>query len=647
MCGIAGWYRRGGRPAPGEVIAAQCDAIIHRGPDDSGVFIDADLGMGMRRLSIIDIAGGHQPMSAGEGRYWIVYNGEIYNHLDLRPELEARGARFATHSDTETVLAAFTAWGAACWPKFEGMFAAAIFDVKTRTLTLARDPIGIKPLFVSEQAGGIAFASELKALTLVPGFDFNVDERAVYDYFSFGHIQRPRTIWREAREMPPGTTLTIGREGPGASARFWTPRVRAVKTQSQAGWIEEARHELRASVKRHMLSDVPVGSFLSGGVDSAAVTAAMALESGAKVTAFTIGFPGHPIDETEAAGKIATHLGCEHVVRPVDLMKARDVMPTVQRAFDEPSGASAAIPTWYLSKLASEHVKVVLCGEGGDELFAGYKRQRNARRVERWGPFIRALGPVASLIDHLPETSSRRWNYSRQHARRFRRSALLSSGFQRFLAGTEITSPDMRKAIAEPDLVSACERSLDDWEREYFSDPDWRAQPMLQQFMLGDLTLHMPSALLGRLDRASMAHSLEARVPLLSHKFVDWSFTVPIDLKARGPGKYVLREAARPWLPEGALERKKQGFQMPLADWFHGDFGDFAKEAWRESGAAAAGFLRPSAADALFEEHRRGLADHGKLLYAMSMFAGWWREIRLGAARKEAGAPALQTLRAR
>lgn len=611
------------------VVRAQCDAIFHRGPDDSGDFCDGDFGMGMRRLSIIDIAGGHQPMSAAEGRFVIVFNGEIYNHADLRPELEEKGFRFKTHSDTETLLAAYAAWGDDCWLKLEGMYAAAIWDALSRTLTLARDPVGIKPLYVTEQKGGLAFASELKALTLLPELAFDVDERAVYDFFSFGHVQRPRSIYRQVVQLEPGHALRIGPDGKSAAHRFWTPEVKIAPGLSEKEWVEETRARVMATVRRHMLSDVPVGSFLSGGVDSAAVTAAMAKQTTSKITAFTIGFPGNPIDETAAAKSIADHLGCEHIVRPVDLMKARDVMPVVQKAFDEPSGASAAIPTWYVSKLAREHVKVVLCGEGGDELFAGYKRHRNARRMDFWRPLVRAAAPAAAVLDHLPESPLRRWNYARRHVRRFREAALLQSGFQRFLAGTQITSPDLRATICAPDFFERCERPFEAVEDEYFSNSDWRRQSMLQQFMLGDLTLHMPSALLGRLDRTSMAHSLEARVPFLSHKFVDWTLTVPLELKAKSAGKYVLREAVRPWLPQGILERKKQGFQMPLADWFLGDFNDFAREAWSASGAAGAGYLDPRAVDKLFEDHRAGRSDYGKLLYAITMFGCWWRHVRV------------------
>ena len=617
MCGIAGWYRRGDRPVDRQIVVGQCDRIAHRGPDDAGYFVDGDFGMGMRRLSIIDIAGGHQPMETPDGRHVIVFNGEIYNHLRLRPDLEADGYRFRSHSDTETMLAAYVCWGDDAWLRLEGMYAVAIWDRVTRTLTLARDPIGIKPLYVTQQYGGIAFASELKSLTILPEHEFAIDPRAVHDYFSFGHIQRPRTIYRDVRQLDPGHVLRIGPEGDSKEHRFWKPRLAPHERRSEAEWIELTRAKLLETVKSHMLSDVPIGAFLSGGVDSAAVTAAMAMQSTGPITAFTIGFPGNPIDETDAARRIADHLGCRHIVQPVDLMEARDIMPLVQSAFDEPSGASAAIPTWYVSKLASEHVKVVLSAEGGDELFAGYKRHANMLQAERAARRLRALGPAKAIVERFRKTK-----LSTRQRRRLGDASEGRSGFQRFITGTEITSPALRRRLFSPDLLEQ-EISSEQFEREY-SLPEWAGQPMLQQFILGDLTVHMPSALLGRLDRMSMAHSLEARVPLLSHEFVDWSLAVPMEMKARGVGKYVLREACRPWLPEGTLDQPKQGFQMPLKSWFRGDFASFAREAWHDSGAAAAGFLDNDLVDDLFEEHKSGKTNHAKLLYAISMFGCWW-----------------------
>src|SRR4029078_2028268 len=307
---------------------------------------------------------------------------------------------------------------------------------------------------------------------------------------------------------------------------------------------------------------------------------------------FTIGFPQSKIDETDAARRIAVHLGCEHVVLPMQPMAPAEIFPVVQRSFDEPCAATAAVPIWFLSRLAAQHVKVVLCGEGGDELFAGYKRQRTAQLMQHWRPLIRAMGPAARLVERLPRSSSRNWNYLRQNAMRFRDAALLDSGFQRFFAGTQISSPALRARIYDPAFWRR-QDGPDGYARleaEYFGAPELRALAPLQQFLLADLTVHMPGSLLNRLDRASMAHSLEARVPFLSHQFVDWALTIPLDIKLNGKiGKYVLRKAVEPWLPAGAMDKRKLGFQLPFAEWFRGDFSEFAREAWHGSGAAETG----------------------------------------------------------
>lgn len=638
MCGIAGWYRRSGRPVTPEVVTRQCDRIAHRGPDDSGCLVDGDFGFGMRRLSIIDIAGGHQPISSADGRYSIVFNGEIYNHPDLRRELEAEGVRFATHSDTEALLASFIRWGDDAWLRFEGMYAAAIWDRMERSLTLARDPLGIKPLFLTEQHGGLAFASEVRALRALPEHGFDIDERAVHDFFSFGHVQKPRSIFRQVRCLEPGHVLRIGPHGEASVREYWRPRFRVRHDLSEQEWIEETRRRVENTVERHMLADVTVGSFLSGGVDSSAITAAMSRISAKPVKAFTVGFPGTSIDETRAAARIADHLGCEHILLPLEPIAAGDLLPAVQAAFDEPCAATAAVPIWHLSRLAAQHVKVVLCGDGSDEILAGYKRQRTALSAARWAPLVRAIGTLAGLVDALPATRSPRWNYLRQNARRFRDASLLESSFQRFFAGTQISSSAVRARLYEPSFLARQEGAgaIRRLEEEYFATPEAQALDPLQQFMLADISVHM-HALLHRLDRGSMAHSLEARVPYLSHGFVDWSLTMPNAMKLRGKtGKYALRKAAEPWLPPGALDKRKLGFQLPFAEWFRGDFSNFAQEAWHDSGAVRSGYLQPAAVEQLFAEHRAGRANHGRTLYAIAMFSCWWQETMNQGERKAA-----------
>jgi asparagine synthase (glutamine-hydrolysing) len=629
MCGIAGWYRRGGKAVPRDALVAACDRIRHRGPDDDGYLLDDNFGFGMRRLSIIDVAGGHQPILSPDGRHAIVFNGEIFNHPELRRELEA-GYRFQTdHSDTETILAAYLCWGDDAWTRLEGMYAVAIWDKLEKKLTLARDPIGIKPLFVTEQNGGLAFASEITALRALPEHRFEVDGDGVDDFFCFGHTLPPRTIFRDVRPLEPGHVLRIGPKGRAEEHRFWQPRIAVRSGLSEEEWVEETRARVLDTVSKHMLSDVPVGAFISGGVDSSAVAAAMARTSGANFKAFTVGFPGSPRDETAAAARIAAHLGIEHVVLPMQPQTAADVLPAVQAAFDEPTAATSAVPLWYLSRAAASHVKVVLCGEGGDEVFLGYNRQRWAARMARWKPLIDT--GAGRVIEALPPLPWRKWNYGRQLARQFVDGARLDGGYERFFAAVSITTPALRRRIYRPEFFRRHDER-DSFERralDYFP-PDMRA-PLsdLQQFAMGDLSVHLPASMCQRLDRSSMAHSLEARVPFLSHKFVDWALTIPTDLKLRGrTGKYVLRRAVEPWLPEAALSQRKIGFQLPFADWFMGGFNDFAREAWRYSGVAELGFFDPQAVERLFDEHRNGVADHGRILYAIAMFSCWWDQQR-------------------
>lgn len=629
MCGIAGWYRRDGRPVDRTIITRQCDRLIQRGPDDSGLFVDGDFGFGMRRLSIIDVEGGHQPISSIDGRYSIVCNGEIVNHPELRQEIGS-SYRFRTRSDVETLLAAYLRWGDDAWLRAEGMYAAAIWDRQARTLCLARDPLGIKPLVITEQLGGLAFASDINGLRDVPEYEFDVDERGVHDFFCFGHVLGPRSIFRQVRSIPPGHVLRLGPSGEPSLKRFWEPKLNKRNSRSDAEWIEETRERVLGTVKQHMLSDVPVGAFLSGGIDSGAVAAAMTRAAEHQITVFTAGFPGSKIDETAAASRVAKHLGCRHIALPIEPETAANVLPAVQRAFDEPSAANSAIPLWYLSRTAAEHVKVVLCGEGGDELFLGYNRQRWAERMRRSAAMVKAARGL-SFLDRIGDLPARKLNYLRDHALRFRDGALLDNGFERFFAAVTITPPAVRARIYDPDfwLRQDADYSIGSRALEFFPGEEQRRSSSIEQFMLGDLTVHMPASLLQRLDRASMAHSLEARVPFLSHRFVDWALTIPTSLKLRGGiGKYVLRRAVEPWLPRETPAGRKLGFQMPLADWFVGGFSDFAYEAWTSSGAADAGFLSSKEIAHLFEEHRRGRANHGRLLYALAMFSCWWKDQR-------------------
>jgi len=420
--------------------------------------------------------------------------------------------------------------------------------------------------------------------------------------------------------------------------QYWKPRFVPNPALSSEEWVEETRARVLNTVKRHMLADVTVGSFLSGGVDSSAITAAMSQVTQAPVKAFTIGFPSTSIDETAEAAAIARHLGAEHHVLPLEPVAAGDLLPMVQSSFDEPCAATAAIPIWHLSRFAAEQVKVVLCGEGSDEVFGGYKRQHTAALAARFQPLFKALGPLSNLIDDVPLNGSPWWNYRIQNIRKFRDSALLDNSFQRFFAATEISAPDIRRRLYQESFFDRFDGpgTYKRLEEEYFDDGAHQLDP-LEQFMLADLTVHMPGSLLNRLDRGSMAHSLEARVPFLSHDFVDWSLTMPMKMKRRGgTGKLVLREALEPWLPSGLLSKRKRGFQIPFAEWFRGDFSKFAREAWSDSGARQSGYLKPEAVEQLFREHDASLANHGRTLYAIAMFGCWWQQTMTEGRRKAA-----------
>jgi len=630
MCGVVGWYRRGDQRVDIDYIDRACNAIAHRGPDDRGLWTDGNFGFGMQRLSILDLAGGHQPMTSPDGETRIVYNGEIYNHLALREALIAQGVRFQTTCDTETILHGFKTWGDALWPKLEGMFAIAIWHQPTRTLHLARDPLGIKPLFITAQNGGLAFASEMKSLFQLPQHDFIPDPQAVHDYFCFGHNHGARAIYQNVSSLPPGYALTLSAEGEAQVKPFWQFRfdqranAQGPQPSSETEWIEAFRSEWTQSIERHMLSDVPVGVFLSGGVDSAAVAAGMKRCGAQALKAFTIGFPVSAYDETPAAAALAAHLGFEHVTRQIEARDAADLLPQIVACYDAPFADPSAIPTWALSQLASEHVKVTLSGDGGDELFAGYTRHRNERLVQRWNALPAALRALGKGVNMLPPLPFARWNYQRQRLQSLYEQACLPSAAHRFFSKTQVTSAAFRKAIYTRDFAA------DVWHPTYDHMVDGLITPHVsddpvEQFLHADTTIRLPNVMLTKVDRAAMAHSLEVRTPFLSHIMADFAARVPIDLKLRGStGKYLVREAITPWLPDGHLNRPKQGFSMPLSGWLRGDFGSFAQDVWRSSKARDAGYLAPTAVDTVFKEHRSGRADHSLFLYALAVFCLWW-----------------------
>ena len=611
------------------MIARQCDTIRHRGPDSVGVLADGDFGFGMRRLSIIDMAGSDQPIVSEDGAHAIVFNGEIYNYRGLRDELRALGHRFRTAGDAEVILAAWREWGEATWARLDGMFGVAIWDARTRRLTLARDAIGIKPLYYTWQDGRLAFGSELKTILAVPGLQFDPDPRAVHDYFSFGHVRGPRSIYAQVAMLPPGHLLELDPDGDPRTRAFWTARYTPAAARSAAEWTAQFRDTWLDTVRSQMLAaDTDVGAFLSGGVDSSAVVAAMARVSDRPIKTFTIGFAERAYDESPYAEAVARHLGCDHRTHYVDPKRAWTILPQIQQAYDEPFADPSAIPTWYVSEAAAQEVKVVLSGDGGDELFFGYKRHLTEQKLGRLpGVVRRALRGFAGLPP-LP------WGPGNRRLQRWQktaRSAGLPDGGTRFCAKTQITSPELRRRLFAGTRLDGCDGdgALLALAAEYAPDMRAISASNLEQFAMLDLQLNLPSAMLTKVDRASMAHSLEVRVPMLSREMVALALSMPENVKLRGGvGKYPVRAAIAPWLPPGILDRRKQGFQLPLAEWFRDDFGTYARELWAGSGVATSGFLNARAVEALFDEHRSGRRDHSRPLYALALFCLWWQARR-------------------
>jgi len=610
-----------------DLVAGQCGRLVHRGPDDEGIVVDGALGMGMRRLAIVDVAGGHQPFHSPDGRYSLVFNGEIYNFRQLRAELEGDRA-FESHGDAEVILAGYERWGDGVWPRLDGMFAVAVWDRGTRVLTLARDPIGIKPLYYTDQRAGFAFGSELKALTDLPGFAFTTDERALLDYFRFGHVRGPRSIHAEVATLPPGHLLRVGASGEPTIEPYWQPRYAPAAPLPEREWVERFRATWLDTVAAQMVADVEVGAFLSGGIDSSAVVAAMTCVGDRPVRTFTIGFPDPRYDESPHAEAVAQALGTRHTTRLLDLDQAQDLLPQVAACYDEPFADPSMLPTWYVSKLAAEEVKVALSGDGGDELFFGYKRHATEDRVGRLPAVVRHAARAVHAIPTLP---SRRANEAVQRWTKTAASAGLPSGIARFFAKTQITAAPLRDRVFQPDFLACAGGGRGEIGRlaaEYFPDARGLSRSSLEQFALADLQLNLPGAMLTKVDRASMAHSLEVRVPMLGQPIVDLALSMPQSMKLAGKtGKHVVREAVGEWLPPGIFDRRKQGFQMPLSAWFAGDFGAYAEGLWRTGRARADGFWQVAEVDRLFADHRAGKRDHSRFLYALAVYC-LWREGR-------------------
>src|SRR3954451_14561749 len=627
MCGICGLVSLDGATAPDPAaLAAMNESLFHRGPDSDGSLIDGPCGLAMRRLSIIDLAGGDQPIGNEDGSIQVIQNGEIYNYRELMDQLRGRGHTFSTHCDTEVLVHLYEERGPAFAEDLRGMFSIAIWDARNGRLVLTRDRFGIKPLYYRVAGGQLSFASELKALLRQPGFSREIDPAALEAFLAFNSIPAPLTIFSEARKLPAGHTL-VAEGGEGEIHRYARPTpvpADPVRTEGDEEVAEELRGRLRDSVRAHLVSDVPVGVLLSGGIDSAALTALAAGESGYRVSTFSIGFEEESFDELGQARLVAQRYGTDHhelILRP----DAVDLLPRLVEAFDEPLGDSSALPTYLVSQLAADTVKVVLSGEGGDELFGGYYTyvaDRLAPRVGRGAPFLRPLGEV------LPSSSEKvSFDYK---AKRFMRGAHLPP-VERHHAWKEIFSPEAQEELLSESRISD---PVDVYRARY---AETEGAPELARLQDLDLGIYLVDDLLVKTDRASMAHSLEARVPFLDPVVAELALALDTKQKVRGfSKKRLLRRAAAPLVPREIIRGRKRGFSIPVAAWLRGDLAPFARDVLSHETIERQGYLDSGAVSRVLDDHIAGKEDLSRQIWGLLSFTLWYERY----ARVPAGAGA-------
>ena len=619
MCGITGIVDLTGRPVDGALLRSMTTVIAHRGPDGDDIVCRGSAGLGHRRLAIIDLVTGDQPMVSDDGLIRITFNGEIYNFRELRRDLEARGAKFRTESDTEVILRAYEAHGPECVQRLRGMFAFAILDERARRLVLARDRAGIKPLVYAWDGRRLLFASEIKAILEDPSVGRDLDLDALGEYLTFHYVPAPRTIFTAIRKLPPASTLVLSLDGgEPVVSRYWSLRFAPDVRVTEGEWIERLRAELTDAVRCHMISDVPIGAFLSGGLDSSTVVALMAQASGAPVRTFSIGFDEADFDELRFARQVATRYGTDHyelVVKP----NALEVLPKLAWHFDEPFADSSAIPTYYVSKITREHVTVALSGDGGDENFAGYRRYARAlalhERFDRGvGRLTRPLLRLASQL--LPVGAPGQALAGMLGAGPLERYFRLVT-YRRRETLRRLLSGDVAARVGSASSPAVFARLASEGDT-----PDYVST--LQHI---DMATYLPGDILAKVDAMSMAVSLESRVPLLDHRLMEFLATVPSTFKLRnGRGKYLLQRAMAPDLPGEILTRRKMGFGVPLGAWFRRELRDMARDVLLGAPARERGLFRPSEIESLLAAHDSGRRDCSARLWSLICFELWMRQ---------------------
>ncbi len=620
MCGIAGLVHFDGAPIDPQLLTRMGASLEHRGPDDEGIVCRPDAmaagpraGLVSRRLSIVDRAGGHQPIANEDGSIWTILNGEIYNFAALRDELTGFGHHFKTRSDTEVIVHGYEQWGTRVVERLDGMFAFAVWDDRRSQIVLARDRFGKKPLVYFDDGRRLGFASELQSLLQIPGIPRDLDPDALGEYLAYMAIPAPRTIYRDVRKLPPAHVLVRKAEGT-AVIRYWSLSFEPKATITERDAAAEVERLLTAAVRKRLIGEVPLGAFLSGGVDSSAVVALMAGLSDRPVKTFSIGFDQPEYDELSYAKRVAAQFGCEHtefVVKP----SAVDVLPDVVRHFGEPYADSSAIPTWHLSRLTRQSVTVALSGDGGDEVFAGYGRVLANDLAERWRS---VPAPLRRAGERLARTRLLA-DFGGARATRFA-TAAAASREARYRAWAGVFSRDLTHDVSRVAADDAAVGSAFD---------QTAGLDAIDAMLAVDTNFYLPTDLLPKADIASMAHSLEVRSPMLDVPLAEFVARLPTRLKLkRLTTKHLLKKVFAGRLPAQILKRPKRGFAVPLRTWFRGELRGFLRDHLQPSCAARAGVLEQPAIDRLIEAHGKGAADHAHHLWVLLMFELWYRGVR-------------------
>jgi len=628
MCGIAGIVSLEGKPVFERELRDMCSAIAHRGPDDEGYYFETGVGLGMRRLSIIDLASGRQPIRNEDGSVWVVFNGEIYNFRELRRELEGRGHVFATHTDTETIVHLYEEYGRHCVDHMRGMFAFALWDQRTRQLLLARDRVGIKPLYYAEIDGRILFASELKAVLQLAEVERKINWSAASHLFTFLTTPPAESIIGGVQKLEPGHLLSAAPGRAPAIERYWDLKFEPDGTRDENYFVERLRELLDESVRLHLRSDVPLGAFLSGGIDSSSIVATASALTPEPLQTFSIGFSEPDFNELDHARLVARRFGTDHHELTLG-PDALEQMEALAWHLDEPFGDASAIPTYMVSRLASEKVKVVLSGDGGDELFAGYdKYVVEQRERSRWSLPASARSLLGAIGRTMPDG---------MRGRNFLQHISLT-GAQRYLdAGTFFRCGDM-KGLFQPEVYELLARY--EPGRASAAYLESRNRHWLSNLQSLDMKNYLPLDILTKVDRMSMAHSIETRVPLLDHKLVEFAATIPPEMNLRGgTTKYILKRAMRGILPGSIIDRPKRGFAVPLGYWFRGKLGSYVRDLLLGDSSRRRGFFNGRYIENLVARHERG-ETLDLQLWTLISFELWSRAFLDRGARRETYAAA-------